>query len=70
MGSKCRDSFISLTLEIKSPSLVRARNGSLASLDRHVILANNRLAVEDKKWGCLIGLPTVQVTFDMCLDAC
>ena len=68
MGAKGGNGLVRLALEVECPGLVCTKDGPLASLDGHVILAHDRLAVEDEEGDGTVGLPTVQVTFDVCLD--
>lgn len=67
--AKSSHSLIGLTLEVKSPSLISTRDSSLSSLDGHVVLTFDGLSVEDEERDCLVGLPVVQIMFDMRLDA-
>lgn len=68
MGAKGSHGFISLTLEIETPSLVSACNGSLSSLDGNVIFAFNGLAVEDEEGDGFVGFPAVKIMFDVRLN--
>lgn len=69
VGSKGRDSFVGLTLEVQTPRLICARDGLLSSPNRHLILSNHGLAIEDEEWRGLVLFPAIEVGFNMCLDA-
>lgn len=70
MSAEGSHRLVCLTLEVQGPSLVCACDGPFAPLDRNVILANNRLAVEDKERDCFVGFPAIKVGLDVCLNTC
>ena len=69
VSSKSRDSFVGLALEVQTPCLIGARDGLLSSPNRHLILSNHGLAIEDEEWRGLVLFPAIKVGFNMCLDA-
>lgn len=60
--------LIRTAVEIQIPSYIRLRIGLEAALDRHIILADDGLAVEDEERGDPVRLPQVKLVLDPSLD--
>ncbi len=59
VGTEGCNSLVGLTLEIETPSLIRAYDGSLPLLNKDIVLALNRLSIEDEERNRFVGFPAV-----------
>jgi len=69
MRAEGRDSLVGLALKVKAPCFICACDSSHASLDGDLIRSHNSLSVEYEERRDLMCLPTVQVGFDVRLNA-
>jgi hypothetical protein len=69
MRAEGRDSLVGLALKVKAPCFIRAYHSSHASLDGDLIRPHDSLPVEYEERCDFVCLPTVQVGFDVRLNA-
>lgn len=69
VGAKRRYSLLGCGLGVQPPGFIRLLVGLEATLEAHIILSSDGLAIEDEERGDIMFLPEIEVIDDVLFDA-